>query len=435
MDSFDQVRFKASTLNASSIEAGADPFVPSAVVAGAAKALELDLVSLPTGDPALKGARALYDDQSGTICFEESVNLTECALLIAHEIGHANLHAGSVSCTASEIDPAQTSEASPTGIQRVEDYGAKERRELQANVYARELLLPRSFAAELHLSQHMDSREISQRTGLPISLVRQQLFDALLLPQSIEEPQSISPTPPTAPCDPSQTRAVLHRGSPYQLQAGPGTGKTKTLVARVNSLIDEGIDPAAILVLTFSNRAAGELYDRLATIVPQSVDRIWIGTFHSFGLDLVRRFHDKLALSSNPGLFDRSDAISVLEERLPTLPLKHYRNLWDPAMVLRDIVSAISRAKDEMIDSAAYRSLSETMYRGAKTEEEIEDAEKCLEIANVYDLYEAAKLAQNGVDFGDLIMRPTRLLEEEEATQKRAFFNFKYGLLALPKYG
>jgi superfamily I DNA/RNA helicase/Zn-dependent peptidase ImmA (M78 family) len=416
MDSFDQVRFKASTLNASIIEAGADPFVPSAVVEGAAKALELDLISLPAGDPALKGARALYDDQSGTICFEESANRTERALLIAHEIGHANLHAGSSSCTASEIDPAQTSEASPTGIQRVEDYGAKERRELQANVYARELLLPRKFAAELHVSWQLDSREISRRTGLPLSLVRQQLFDALLLPQTIEEPQSASP-PPTHPCDPSQMRAVIHRGSPYQLQAGPGTGKTKTLVARVNSLIEEGIDPAAILVLTFSNRAAGELYDRLAITVPQSVDRIWIGTFHSFGLDLVRRFHDKLALSSSPVLFDRSDAISVLEERLPTLPLKHYRNLLDPAMVLRDIVSAISRAKDEMVDSDAYRSLAETMNRGAKTDEEIEDAEKCLEIAHVYELYEAAKRAQNGVDFGDLIMCPTRLLEKEETVR------------------
>ncbi len=102
-------------------------------------------------------------------------------------------------------------------------------------------------------------------------------------------------------------------------------------MVRVKSLLEDGIDPAAILALSFSNRAAGELYDRLATTVPQSVDRIWVGTFHSFGLDLIRRFHDKLSLSADPVLFDRSDAIAVLEELLPILPLKHYRNLWDPA--------------------------------------------------------------------------------------------------------
>ena len=89
-------------------------------------------------------------------------------------------------------------------------------------------------------------------------------------------------------------------------------------------------------MLTFSNRAAGELLERLSAIVPNEAPRIWIGTFHAFGLDLIRRYHDKLGLPADPPLFDRSDAIEVLEEILPTLPLVHYRNLWDPAMVLRD---------------------------------------------------------------------------------------------------
>ena len=86
-----------------------------------------------------------------------------------------------------------------------------------------------------------------------------------------------------------------------------------------------------------------------------------MGTFHAFGLDLVRRYHDSLGLSPDPPLFDRSDAIEVLEEILPTLPLIHYRNLWDPAMVLREIIAAISRAKDEMTDPARYRALAQAM--------------------------------------------------------------------------
>lgn len=417
MDSFDQVRLKASLRSHSILQKGCDPLQPLAVVEAAAKSLELDLIELPSGDPALKGARALYDDQSGAICFEATAAMADRALLIAHELGHAELHAGSASCDSSEIDPSQTSQNSPTGIQRVEDYGAKERRELQANVYARELLLPRQLVADLYLAQGRNSQDIAQQTGLPLALVRQQIIDALLLPRPEAQPAPAEPVPVHASPDPSQVRAVSHRGSAYQLQAGPGTGKTKTLVARVRSLIEEGIDPAGILVLTFSNRAAGELYDRLAHSVSAVVDKIWIGTFHSFGLDLIRRFHDKLSLSHDPALFDRSDAIAVLEEQLPTLALKHYRNLWDPSMVLRDIVSAISRAKDELVDAVQYRRLAVTMHETAATEEEIEDAEKCLEIANVYDRYEEAKKKHGGVDFGDLILLPTRLLETDETVR------------------
>ena len=179
-----------------------------------------------------------------------------------------------------------------------------------------------------------------------------------------EAPDSGSQRPSRS--DPSQDRAAAHRGSPFQVQAGPGTGKTRTLVKRVTSLISEGIDPAAILILTFSNRAAGELAERIGAAVPEAAPRIWIGTFHAFGLDLVRRYHDRLGLSPNPTLFDRSDAIEVLEEILPTLPLVHYRNLWDPAMVLRDVVAAISRAKDEMADPTRYRALAQAMLDRAR---------------------------------------------------------------------
>ena len=145
-------------------------------------------------------------------------------------------------------------------------------------------------------------------------------------------------------------RSVLHshRGTAFQLQAGPGTGKTRTLVKAVLSLLEEGIHPSSILVLTFSNRAAGELTERIAKAAKADCSQIWIGTFHAFGLDLLRRFHDRLGLPEEPKLFDRSDAIEVLEEILPTLPLNHYRNLWDPVIVLREMISAISRAKDEL---------------------------------------------------------------------------------------
>ena len=419
MDPFDPIRSKAAALHEELLSEGKNPFDPLALVQAAVSRRDLELVWLPQGDPALKGARALYDNQGGTICCEEEGDRLTRSLLVAHELGHSELHAGSATCTGSDIDPSRSTEAAPVGLQRVEDYGARERRELQANVYARELLLPRAFAREMHLENNLTAAMIADRTKLPVVLVRQQLFDALLLPATVVEEEPTPKVPSARKPDPSQHRAVAHCGRPFQLQAGPGTGKTRTLVERVLSLLAAGVDPLAILILTFSNRAAGELFERLTAAAPEVAPRLWIGSFHAFGLDLVRRYYDKLELAPNPSLFDRSDAIEVLEDILPTLPLVHYRNLWDPAMVLRDIVGAISRAKDEMVGPQRYRTLAkamETEAAGRDGDARIAAA-KCLEIADIYDLYEEALHRHGSVDFGDLIMRPARLLEDDDAVR------------------
>jgi DNA helicase II / ATP-dependent DNA helicase PcrA len=413
MEAFEPIRDVAIRLHTELVSAGADPLKPMALVEAAIRKLELELVWLDPGNVALKGARALFDDQSGTVICENTGGPPERAQLVAHELGHACIHSSFSSCVAADIDPSRPTEAAPVGLQRVEDYGAHERRELQANVFARELLLPRPLARRLHLHEGMGAAEIVERMGLSKHVVRQQIFDAVLLPSL--PAATIATTPHPSRPDPSQGRAATHRGSPFQLQAGPGTGKTRTLVNRVLSLLDEGADPSALLVLTFSNRAAGELAERLAATVPLAAPHIWIGTFHAFGLDLIRRHHEALGLSSDPPLFDRSDAIEVLEEILPTLPLVHYRNLWDPAMILREIVAAISRAKDEMTDPARYRALAQAMLDRARDEDARVAAQKCLEVAHVYELYEKALRDYGGVDFGDLIMRPALLLESNTA--------------------
>ena len=253
------------------------------------------------------------------------------------------------------------------------------------------------------------------KTGLPLQLVRQQILDAALLP----EPEPAADPPPSPPPrnDPAQEAAAIHRGAPYQLRAGPGTGKTRTLVRRVETLLADKVQPAAILILTFSNRTAGELFERLDRKLGERAAAIWVGTFHGFGLELVRRFHDRLGLPANPVLFDRSDAIAVLEDILPTLPLRHYRNLWDPVVVLREILQAISRAKDEMVTASDYRDLAQAQHARALAsgnDEALKAAEKVCEIASVYELYEVAKAARQAVDFGDLILMPTLLLERDE---------------------
>lgn len=430
MDVFEPIRAKASHLHAELAAASEEMLAPSLLVEAAVKHLDLELVWLPSGDPALKGARALFDEQSGAICAVDEGNAAERALLIAHEIGHACLHTAHTACSASDIDPSRSTEGAPVGLQRVEDYGARERRELQANVFAREFLFSRTLARYLHLEKALGATAIAALLGLPINLVRQQLLDALLLPvASASTAIAIPPSHSASRSDPSQDAAAAHRGTAYQLQAGPGTGKTSTLVKRVVSLLNEGIDPAAILLLTFSNRAAGELSDRVAAAMPHEASRVWVGTFHAFGLDLVRRYHDRFGLPASPVLFDRSDAIDMLEEILPTLPLVHYRNLWDPALILREILAAISRAKDELVSPARYRELGHLMRDRATDDTTRTAAEKCIEVADIYALYEEALRERDAVDFGDLVMRPAVLLEEEDALRAALHLRHRHVLV------
>lgn len=412
MESFEQIRTAALQLHNKVVAAGASAISPMSLMTEALKELDLELFCFPLGDPALKGARALFDEQSGTIFCEDTDDPSEKVELVTHEIGHSILHTGAASCTQTDIDASRSEESAPVGLQRVEDYGVRERRELQANVFAREFLLPKPVARRLFLNDKLGAQEIATKSGLSINLIRQQLFDALLLPSptSEEKPQA---SPPMH-SDESQERAACHRGTAFQLQAGPGTGKTRTLVKAVLSLLEEGIHPSSILVLTFSNRAAGELTERIAKAAKADSSQIWIGTYHAFGLDLLRRFHDRLGLPEEPKLFDRSDAIEVLEEILPTLPLNHYRNLWDPVIVLREMISAISRAKDELTGPDEYRRLSQSMLDAAGDEDERVAAEKCLEVAEIYRLYEKTLREHDSVDFGDLIMKPTLLLESDQ---------------------
>ena len=418
MDSFEPIRIAAEHLH-SQVAGTSTSKKPLELVNAAIRHLGLELTWLPTGDPALKGARAVFDDQSGTIFAEDIGEESQRALLVAHEIGHECIHAGSMACNAEDVDPSRSTEAAPVGLQRVEDYGAHERRELQANVFAREFLFPRTLGHRLFVDDAVGATTIAKQLDLPLPLVRQQILDAILLPLAPrKEDDSGSPLARPSRPDPVQDRAAAHRGTPFQLQAGPGTGKTKTLVKRILSLLDEGVDPASILVLTFSNRAAGELAERVAAVAPDKAAKIWIGTFHAFGLDLVRRYYQEFDLPPNPSLFDRSDAIAVLEEILPTLPLVHYRNLWDPALILKEILSAISRAKDELYDDKGYFALSKKMLDDAgEDEDKLKAAQKCLEVAAVYERYERAKADHKAVDFGDLIMRPTLLLESNKAIQ------------------
>lgn len=417
MDSIELARQLASQLHDEAVQRGQDPWCPYLFAVGISKHLGIAVESCAAGATMLDGGRAFFAPEIPAIFHESTGTAFERAFLVAHEIGHSQLGDGEVDARAVEtIDPARTSEAAPDGMERVVDYSRRQRREVQMDLFARELLLPRLVAVELHVGRGLTCSAIAQRLDAPFEVIAQQMLDALLLPAI---PSAAAEVDVEIPLNEKQRTAAQHRGQAFLLQAGPGTGKTRTLVARVESLLDEGVDPRRILLLTFSNKAAGEMTERIAKNRPTEAAALCIGTFHSFGLDILRRFNDRCGLPADPRLMDRTEAVELLEREFPRLGLTHYRNVYDPSQTVADILNAVSRAKDEVVDAARYQALAETMRAAADVadQDSIDAAEKAVEVAKVYACYEGLKAATQRVDFGDLVMLPVLLLERDEAVR------------------
>lgn len=415
MDAVELARQTAARLHAEAVAVGHDPRQPYDFACREASRRGLDVERTRPGAPMLDGGRATFLPADGLILHEDAGTPFEQAFLVMHEIGHAECGDDTADPTTNQepvtIDPTRTAEPSTVGVDRVVDYGRKQRREIQMDLFAREFLLPRPVVRHLHIEEGLGLTAIAERFRAPVDVVAQQLLDALLLPPVLPPPVADDKV---RELNPEQRDAAAHRGAAYLLEAGPGTGKTQTLVARVESLLAEGVDPRRILLLTFSNKAAGEMAERIARKHSASASAMWIGTFHAFGLDLIRRFRQELGYETDPRILDRTEAVELLEQEFPRLCLSHYANIYDPTRTIADILTAVSRAKDEVVDDAAYLSLAKAM-RAQATPEEMPDAEKAVEVARVYSTYESLKRSRNCVDFGDLVSIPVQFLERNPA--------------------
>ena len=429
MDGVEIGRQIAAKLHSDAVANGKDPRRPYEFAISEAERRGIDVEATAEGSALLDGGRAVFILQDSLILHENVGTNFEQAFLVALEVGHDELGNDTGDERAFHIDPARSSEPSPVGLDRVVDYGRRQLREVQMDLFAREFLLPRQVLRALHVDEGLSASEISERFNAPFEPVAQQLLDALLLPEiSLPTGEDRERTPPNK----LQLLAAGHRGEAYLLEAGPGTGKTQTLAARVEGLIEQGVDPRQILVLTFSNKAAGEMAERIARKHKGAAAAMWIGTFHAFGLDLIRRFHAEIGLPGDPLMMDRTEAAELLENEFPRLQLRYYRNLYDPTQVIADILSAISRAKDEVVDAARYAELAEEMLEKATTSEERERAERCSEIASVYTAYEELKHSAHRVDFGDLVLLPVLLLERNDSI--RTYLQNEYQHILVDEY-
>jgi superfamily I DNA/RNA helicase/Zn-dependent peptidase ImmA (M78 family) len=374
-------------------------------------------------DESLGGADALLMRDFRVILIRNDVNQGEQAFLVSHELGHWKLHPEEHDGCHKVVDGTLSPEKADTfGAQKVEAYGARERAELQANIFAREFLLPREVAKALYLSGK-SARDIAKELILPLELVRQQLLDGLLLPlPTVSEEKRTEPVQPTA----EQKKAALSTKNVSLVVAGPGTGKTTTLLLRVQRLLAQGAKPSELLILTFSNRAARELVDRLQLLGIENVHDIWVGTFHSFGLDFLRKNFQHFGLQPNFGIADKLAQIGLLEDHIHDVELKAYSPLGDVLDWLKDVAKAIQRAKDELADPNAYSAaVEEDAYA---VDEEL--LEKRRDIARLYLRYEVEKRRGGRLaDLGDLIMLPAIALRDERSKFEASIGRFKHILV------
>lgn len=361
---------------------------------------DFDIALVPPNDVSLGSAQAVLLRNFRQIVVRNDVSPADRAYLIAHEFGHWRLHPADQDNFHELIEYSLKPEDSDAfGTQKVEAYGARERAELQANIFAREFLLPRETSKALFVSGKR-AADIQRDLNLPLELVRQQLLDGLLLPgagdSAITEDDPITPTKEQANAAKSKARASL-------VVAGPGTGKTATLLMRVQHLLANGAKPSELLLLTFSNRAARELVDRLQSMGVKDAHEIWVGTFHAFGLEFLRKNHEQFGLNPNFGVADKMAQIALLEPHIYSLGLTTYNPLGDPLDWLNDVVKTIQRAKDELADAAAF---NEAVKKSA-LKAAADTLAKQQDIVKLYRCYETKiRATKNLVDMGDLVMLP-----------------------------
>lgn len=207
-----------------------------------------------------------------------------------------------------------------------------------------------------------------------------------------------------------QCEAVKHTEGPLLITAGAGSGKTKVLTCRIAHLLELGVAPYRILAITFTNKAAKEMKERVTNLVGAQVDSIWLSTFHSFCAKLLRfevdGFH---GYTRNFTIYDSSDQLVLVKDCLKKL------NLDDRQFTPRSVLGTISSAKNVLMDAKAFAAKASDFYEQ--------------KVADVYAMYQKKLRENNAVDFDDLLFLAVRLLQENEEVREKYQSRFQYILV------
>src|SRR5437763_380522 len=205
---------------------------------------------------------------------------------------------------------------------------------------------------------------------------------------------------------PEQRRAVEHGAGPLLIVAGAGTGKTHVLTARIVHLIASGAaKPHEILAVTFTEKAAAQMQERVDLSTPLGLNDAAIKTFHGFGDEVFREFALELGRSGELRVLSAAEQVIFMRENLYELPLKRYRPAGDPLRYVRALLDLFGRARDEDVSPEEYVAyaarLRAAIGEGIDASVREDAAETQEELAGVYDAYTRLKAQKGVIDFGD----------------------------------
>lgn len=208
----------------------------------------------------------------------------------------------------------------------------------------------------------------------------------------------------------SQRRAVEHTEGPLLVVAGAGSGKTRVLTYRIAYILQsDKAKPHEILAVTFTNKAAAEMRERLTVLVGPVAESIWVGTFHATCVQILRRFADRLGMKRNFVIFDTSDQLATIRAVLKDL------NIDPKNFEPRAVLSAISHAKNELLDPEGYESHASDYF------------EK--NVARMYKHYQKKLFDANAMDFDDLLVLTVRLFNDHPDVLEHYEKRFRYVLI------
>ncbi len=225
----------------------------------------------------------------------------------------------------------------------------------------------------------------------------------------------------------AQSAAVMHGAGPLLIVAGAGTGKTTVLTRRyVHLLNTEKLKTENILALTFTEKAAGEMEDRVLAQLPNGTYDFWISTFHAFCQRILEQYALEIGLPNRFRLLNETDAWLLLKRRFEELPLDQYRPLGNPMRFLSALQKHISRAKDEGVSPEQYLTFAENLVLDGDGEFVSGEKARLKEIADCYFAYRKILREEGALDFGDLIVETLRLLRERPRVLKELQARFRY---------
>ncbi|CAN5270523.1 UvrD-helicase domain-containing protein [soil metagenome] len=206
---------------------------------------------------------------------------------------------------------------------------------------------------------------------------------------------------------PAQQAAVMHVDGPLLVLAGAGSGKTRVITRRVAYLLGQGIRPSNVLAITFTNKAAREMRNRVEAIAPGSP--VWVSTFHSFGARVLRQYADRLGLDRNFTIYDQDDRNRIVKSALEAANVDNVH--YSPERVQ----SAISRAKNQLLRPPAFAAKAHDFFDQV--------------VAKVYPYYEKKLRDANALDFDDLLMWPALALMQDPELRAEMDARFRYVLV------